>query len=142
MFAAFSDPAAYHPYVYEEAQCDAYFDRHRRLGRIHLAVMKDEIPIGEIILKNLDPEHKHCTVGISMQCDRYKNRGYGTQAEYLALDYAFGELGMETVYADSLIQNLRSQHVLEKVGFREIRRDDAFVYYEYRKACWDAKRPK
>ena len=101
--------------------------------------MKDEIPNGEIILKNLDPEHKHCTVGISMQCDRYKNRGYGTQAEYLALDYAFGELGMETVYADSLIQNLRSQHVLQKVGFREIRRDDSFVYYECKKAYQNRK---
>ncbi len=131
--ALFADPAAYRPYVYEDSACDAYFQRHKDLGRIHLAIMNDEIPIGEIILKKIDYEQKHCTMGISMQCDRYKNQGYGTQAEHLALEYAFGELGLETVYADSLITNPRSQHVLEKAGFKETHRDDAFVYYICRK---------
>lgn len=132
--ALFADPSAYKPYVYEESACDAYFERHRQLGRIHLAILAQDHAIGEIILKKIDWDRKHCTMGISMQCDRYKNRGYGTQAEILALDYAFGELGMHTVYADALLGNLRSQHVLKKVGFIETHRDDSFVYFECRKA--------
>ena len=127
--ALWADPRDYRPYVYEPEACDRYFDRHRALGRIHLAVMLEDAPIGEIILKKIDRERKHCTLGVSMQHDSVKNRGYGTQAEILALRYAFGTLDMNTVYADALLGNHRSQHVLEKVGFQETHRDDMFVYY-------------
>ena len=51
----------------------------------------------------------------------------------LALDHAFRIMDLEIVYADSLLNNTRSQHVLKKVGFKEIRRDESFVYYECRK---------
>ena len=127
--ALWADPGDYRPYVYEPEACDRYFERNRALGRIHLAVMLEDAPIGEVILKKIHREQKHCTLGISMQCDRYKDRGYGTRAEILALRYAFGTLGMDTVYADALLGNRRSRHVLEKVGFRETHRDDTFVYY-------------
>ena len=136
--ALFADPKDYRPYVYEETACDAYFERQRQLGRIHLAIMKDDSAIGEIILKKIDPLLRHCTLSISLQNDQVKNQGYGTRAEQLALNYAFHELDMITVYADSLLGNLRSQHVLEKVGFRETHRDDLFVYYEIRKPDWQA----
>lgn len=135
--ALFADPAAYRPYVFEESTCDAYFERHRQLGRVHLAIMLDDAPIGEIVLKKIDHKLKHCTMGITMQSDQYKNRGYGTQSETLALAYAFSEMGMETVYADSLLGNYRSQHVLEKVGFQETHRDDCFIYYMCEKSIWN-----
>ena len=73
-------------------------------------------------------------MGISLQHDGYKNKGYGTKAESLALNYAFAELGMETVFADALINNRRSQHVLEKVGFMKTHQDDSFQYYRCDKA--------
>lgn len=47
----------------------------------------------------------------------------------LALQYAFGTLEMEAVNADTLVKNTRSQHVLEKVGFRYIREDEGYRYY-------------
>lgn len=47
----------------------------------------------------------------------------------LALAYAFENLGMESVLADSVLKNTRSQHVLEKVGFVQIGADDTFKYY-------------
>ena len=98
--------------------------------------MLEQTPIGEVILKNIDRAHKHCTLGISMQSDAYKNKGYGTQAEKLTLKYAFAELGMEKVLADALVTNTRSQHVLEKVGFVETHRDESFVYYKCNRAAW------
>lgn len=61
--------------------------------------------------------------------DSYKNKGYGTAAERLILEYAFRELEMQTVFADALIGNQRSQRVLEKVGFIKTHQDDQFVYY-------------
>ena len=51
------------------------------MGRVFLAVMLDDEPIGEVILKSIDCEKKHCTLGICMRSDAYKNKGYGTEAE-------------------------------------------------------------
>ena len=41
----------------------------------------------------------------------------------------FHELDIPVLYADALITNTRSQHVLEKVGFRLIREEEDFIYY-------------
>ena len=127
--ALFLPGQEYRPYVYTEEKADAAVDRHLSLGRVYLAVMRDREPIGEIVLKNIDSEKHHCTIGISLRSDDVKNRGYGTEAEIQALHYAFKQIGMETVFADSIIQNTRSQNVLEKVGFIESHRDDSFIYY-------------
>ena len=132
----FMNPETFQPYVYSEEKSDATVERYRQLGRVFLAIMRDDAPIGEVVLKNIDQTRKHCTLGISLQNDSVKGRGYGTRAEILALEYAFGEMGMETVFADSILKNTRSQHVLEKVGFVETGSDDAFRYYRCDKQNW------
>jgi len=132
----FSNPEDFRPYVYSPTKSDETVDRYAQLGRVYLAVMLDEEPIGEVVLKKIDRVQRHCTLGISLRSDEYKNNGYGTEAEILTLKYAFDNMGMETVYADSLLSNLRSRHVLEKVGFHETGRDDEFVYYRCDKAAW------
>ena len=50
---------------------------------------------------------------IHLQNDAVKNKGYGTQAERLAIAYAFDALGVDHILADSVEKNRRSQHVLE-----------------------------
>ena len=85
--------------------------------------------IGEIHLKRIDRANRTCALGIHLQNDAVKGRGYGTRAEKLALKYAFEELGMRAVEADALLKNTRSQRVLEKAGFRYVRSDEAFRYY-------------
>lgn len=134
--ALFENPEQYKPHIYSKEACDAYYDRHIRLGRYHMAITLQEKPIGEIILKNIDLTKGCCTMGITMVNDNYKGKGYGTAAEKKILHWAFQILGFETVYADSLLGNLRSQHVLKKVGFEEIGRDNSFVYYRCTKAAW------
>ena len=125
----FEDKTKYQPFQYSEDFSDKRVERYAQMGRIFMAVMLDEKPIGEIVLKNIDYNRKCCILGISMINDTYKNRGYGTAAELQILKYAFEELQMETVFADTLIGNLRSQHVLEKVGFIRTHQDEHFVYY-------------
>ena len=44
------------------------------------------------------------------------------------------ELEMVAVKADAVLKNTRSQHVMEKVGFRYIREDETFKYYRCEKA--------
>lgn len=134
--ALFLPGQEYRPYIYTEAKADATVDRQLSLGRIHLAIMLDGKPIGEIILKQIDYRNKHCTMGISLRSDDVKNRGIGTEAEIQTLRYAFTQMEMETVFADSVLKNTRSQHVLEKVGFIETHRDDSFIYYRCDRDCW------
>lgn len=54
--------------------------------------------------------------------------------------YAFDILEMDTVYADAILKNTRSQHVLQKVGFIETHCDETFRYYRCDKAFW--RRPQ
>lgn len=86
-------------------------------------------PIGELQLKQINLEKAECTLSIHMQNDTVKEKGYGTQAERLAVKYAFDELGMVAVNADTITKNTRSQHVLEKAGFHFIGEDGTFKYY-------------
>lgn len=132
----FEDIHNFAPYEYHEVNVDAYWERQHRLGRVHMAVMREQEPIGEVILKNIDRKKRQCTLSIHMKNDSVKNQGYGTQAEILALTYAFYNMNMETVLADALRKNKRSQHVLEKVGFQYIGSDGAFNYYRCCKTAW------
>ena len=125
----FMDMTRFAPYEYTPEKADRYFEEQQAPDRIVFMIMEDGGPVGEVKLKYIDRETKQCSLGIHLQNDRAKNRGIGTAAERLALDYAFDVLGMETVNADAVLKNKRSQHVLEKVGFTFVREDDTFRYY-------------
>ncbi len=137
--ALFEDPSELVPFVYDEAAADARFDRRRERtdNRPYYILLGDEV-IGEVVLKHVDPEKKSCELGIMLVNDTVKNKGYGTAAERLALRIAFEELGMETVLADTLRANARSQHVLEKLGFRLVSEDEHLKYYRLTKEAYAA----
>lgn len=125
----YMDMSLFKPYSYNKASVDRYFDSRNEPSRIIFAIMLDGKPIGELQLKQIDLEKAECTLGIHMQNDAAKDKGYGTQAERLAVKYAFDELGMVAVNADTIMKNTRSQHVLETVGFHLIGEDGTFKYY-------------
>lgn len=125
----YMDMSLFKPYSYNKASIDRYFDSKNEPSRIIFAIMLGGKPIGELQLKQIDLEKAECTLSIHMQNDAVKDKGYGTQAERLAVKYAFDELGMVAVNADTIMKNTRSQHVLEKVGFHLIGEDGTFKYY-------------
>lgn len=127
--AIYADMDLFAPYQYDEIAVNRYFDAKQTPTRILFAIVKDGRPIGELHLKQIDRERKECTLSIHLQNDAAKGHGYGTQAEKLALKYAFEELGMAAVNADTVLKNTRSQHVLEKVGFQYLEEKDGFRYY-------------
>ena len=127
----YMDMSLFKPYAYDEEAVDRYFDTRQEPSRIMFAIMHDGSPIGELQLKHIDPVQHECTLSIHMQNDNAKGHGYGTQAEKQAIEFAFEKLGMRVVNADTVIKNVRSQHVLEKVGFRFIREEGIFRYYRY-----------
>ena len=125
---------AYVRYEYSEEKVGRYVRRQRDKNRIPLAIMYDDEIVGEIIIKNIEP-HICATMGIALKNPGYKDRGIGTRAERLAVQYAFDVLGVSTLYADTIRSNARSQHVLEKVGFSFIREDKDFKYYRIEKSA-------
>jgi RimJ/RimL family protein N-acetyltransferase len=77
-------------------------------------------------------------------------RGYATEASRALIDKAFGELGAQRVYAESMAVNTPSRRVMERVGLRYVRTfHEEFVdpipgtelgevEYELRRADWEA----
>ena len=126
-----NDPAIghYYEYVYTPEIADHYFDNNSVADRKLFAIMVGDQIVGECKLKNIDWQKRECSMGIHLQNDTVKGKGYGTKAEQLLLQYAFEELGMVAVNADAALNNTRSQHVLEKVGFCYSHEDDSFKYY-------------
>ena len=130
----FSDPA-----LFEKARnagcgpaaADALFARRcREENSLSFAVTRDGAVIGEAVLRRIDPDRKDCELSIHLQNDAVKGRGFGTQAEKLALEQAFGVLGLRRVRAEVLPKNTRSRHVLEKLGFVRTAEKDGFLRYE------------
>jgi len=120
---------AYVHYEYSEEKVSKYVQRLRDLNRIPLAVLYEDEIVGEIIIKNI-AEHQSATLGLAMKNARYKDRGFGTKAEQLVIQYVFNELDIPVLYADTILSNTRSQHVLEKVGFQFIKEEGDFRYYQ------------
>lgn len=127
----YMDMNLFKAYRYDENKVDKYFEAKQNSSCVVLAIMKDNVPIGEIQLKQINYDIKECTLSIHLQNNSLKGKGYGTYAEKLAVKYAFDVLKMNAVNADTISKNKRSQHVLEKVGFRFVKEENGFVYYRY-----------
>ncbi len=116
------------PYTYDAERVDAYIRKQIDRKRLPFAIMYGEEMVGELKLYDIVPGES-ATLGITMKNSRYKDRGFGTQAERLAVAYVFEQLDIPVLYADCVLTNTRSQHVLEKVGFQFMHADDKKKYY-------------
>ena len=135
----FMDMGKFYEFKYDPRWVDNYFDRQASRGRVLFAVMLAGAPIGEVKLWDIDREKRECKLGIHMQSDAVKGRGFGTRAEQLAVAYAFRVLGLDRVLADAILKNTRSQHVLEKAGFRFLKEEAGFRWYCVDKQTYERK---
>lgn len=128
----YMDMSLFHEYQYSAEKVEAYYNKLKfQKDRVDFLIMLNAKPIGEIGLKHIDNSAGRCEISIHLQNDRVKNKGYGTQAERLVIEYAFDKLGIKEILANSVLKNARSQHTLEKVGFKETARDETFIYYKF-----------
>ena len=129
--AVYEDESRFRPYVYSREAADDFYERKQVPGRLELVAMMDGRTIGHVQLKNIDEGKRECEFGFHMQNDSVKGLGYGTQIARLALEYAFEHLDVDAVHAYTLLKNTRSQHVLEKAGFRCIGEAGGFRHYRF-----------
>ena len=133
----FADPDEYAPYTYDPAAVEAEYARRCGIAdRVDFMIMRGQTPVGEIALKHIDAAAGTAEMSVHLQNDTVKNCGYGTRAERLVLYYAFAVRELDTVTADAVHGNARSQHVLEKIGFTRTGENDLFVQYAITRAAW------
>lgn len=124
-------------YEYSVEKVDDYFDeRIKDSKRRMFAIIVNETAIGEVQIKYINNIVKKGNLGIHLVNDSVKGKGYGTEAEKLMIQYAFQQLGLNTLYADAVLRNTRSQYIMKKLGFQYVYEDEGFKYYELKKNDW------
>jgi RimJ/RimL family protein N-acetyltransferase len=103
-------------------------------GRIDLAIVPHEVNeyVGEVVLNNIDEDNKSANFRIALRGKDYFNRGWGSEAAGLILEYGFITLGLHRIELEVFSFNPRALHVYEKLGFKHegVRREVL---------CWDAQ---
>ncbi len=93
----------------------------------------DLAPLGEIVILDIDEVNRSAGLRIAMYDMGHVNKGYGTEALQLVLDYAFTTLKLHRVWLDVFDFNERAVHVYEKIGFKHegVQRDTLFYDGEF-----------
>ncbi len=84
--------------------------------------LASDAPIGSTGLHEIDHRNNKATFGIMIGEPRFWNRGYGTEATRLTLDYAFNVLGLYNVMLTVYGYNARAIRAYEKAGFKLVGR--------------------
>ena len=75
--------------------------------------------IGNMGLKDINHLHRTATLGIFIGDKESRNKGYGTEAIKLLLDYGFNYLNLNNIKLDVFEFNQRAKECYEKCGFKE-----------------------
>jgi diamine N-acetyltransferase len=100
----------------ENAQQDIFEAKQLRLAICD----RTNLTIGLIDVFNFDVKNKRAGIGILIQNDIDRYKGYGKEALELLVDYCFGTLQLHQVYANISETNLPSLKLFEGNGFNKI----------------------
>lgn len=108
---------------------EKWFDRERGQSDIVLAIeTKEGEYVGNIGLHKIDWIFRHGEIGIVIGEKSYREKGLGTQAVRLLVDYAFSQLNFHRVEYRAIADNERSVKTAQKVGFKMEGRRRETVY--------------
>ena len=48
----------------------------------------------------------------------------------MLIKYLFKEMNYDKIILDTKLNNKRAQHVYEKIGFKQVKKDEKAIYYE------------
>jgi diamine N-acetyltransferase len=113
----------------ENAQQDIFEAKQLRLA---ICNVKNEA-IGLIDVFDFDIKNKRAGIGILIQNEEKRNKGYGTEALELLTNYCFKSLHLHQVYANIAEDNLASLNLFENNGFKKIglKKDWSFNGHHY-----------
>ena len=82
--------------------------------------METGTPIGSCGFMDIDDINRCAEFGIFIGEESDKNKGYGTEAAMLTIDYGFNILNLSSIFLRVHTNNKRALKVYEKVGFKKI----------------------
>lgn len=100
----------------ENAQQDIFEAKQLRLAICNL----ENETIGLIDIFDFDIKNKRAGIGILIQNENNRNKGYGKEALQLLTNYCFSTLHLHQVYANISESNLASLKLFEANGFKKI----------------------
>ncbi|MHA1637863.1 MAG: GNAT family N-acetyltransferase [Candidatus Thorarchaeota archaeon] len=91
-------------------------------GSVHLAVTdkKSGTFLGMVRFYDIKSPHMRASMGISLINPDEYSKGYGTDATRVMLWIGFHELGLHSIYLDTMEDNERAIHLAEKIGFKKV----------------------
>ena len=88
--------------------------------RVYWTIRVDGVIAGDIVLSHIQRGAlQRANLGYMVD-NRHRGRGVATTAARLAVERAFGEVGLHRVEAGTKLDNVASQRVLERVGFTRV----------------------
>lgn len=84
-----------------------------------IVTLEDDKMIGTIELKQIDNINRNATLGIFIGDKDYRDKGYGTEAIKIILEYGFKYLNLHNVNLDFMEFNERALNCYKKCGFQE-----------------------
>lgn len=103
-----------------EGVAQIYRSRNDQADRLDLAVVDraSGVLVGEVVLNDWQEENQCCNYRILIGSVG-QNRGLGTEATRLILNYGFETLGLHRISLSVFSFNPRAQRAYEKAGFRQ-----------------------
>jgi diamine N-acetyltransferase len=101
----------------ENAHQDIYEAKQLRLTICKIDTFE---AIGLIDLFEFDPKNKRAGVGIIIQNEVDRDKGFGKEALRLMIDYAFKQLQIHQLFANIASENSASLKLFTKFGFEKI----------------------
>lgn len=123
-------------YVSEEYEKQWVLDTIHQSKDIKLAIctVSDDKYIGNAYLTDIDWINRSATSHILIGNHDYWGHGYGTEAYSQLIDFAFNQRNLHRIQALVLVDNIPSQKLHEKLGFKRdgLLRDSVFKDGQYK----------
>jgi len=98
-------------------------------GHRFVIVLHDgDVLIGQISLHDIDHLNRHAFFGIMIGEEEHRNKGYGTEAIRLLLDYGFNTLNLHNIMLSVNADNHAGIACYKKLGFKESGRWREWVF--------------
>ena len=114
------NPCLISPYTLED-EIEWFEANRKNKNRAHsfaIRTNKDNTYIGGCGYHGVSHKNRTCYVGIMISNKEYQNKGYGTEAFELLINYLFKEMNIRKILLNVFATNKRAIHVYEKLGFK------------------------
>lgn len=126
-----------------EMQWNWFRNLEKDTTRKYFVFSQNLVPIGLVHLAEIDSLSKSAQVGLFVGNEKFHGTGSAITASLYILDLAFGELGLETLFAKVKSSNQQAIQYNSFLGFQRIKKaSELFEVYALNKEQFVKNRPR